>query len=252
MNLNCKTIVLPVLFVTVAYSTSYAQTKAAKYEIGIDAGTLIYQGDLSTHYLGSFHFLKPAIGVFASREINKNLAIRANLVLGKISDDESVYSRPAYKRLRNFKFNTSITEFSALVVWNMTEKGSDESTRKLVPYLFGGAGMSFLNVHRDWSNFNREAFTPTSTIGIGLSADSAHSLPGAIPVIPIGAGLRFEIGQKLSLAGEFNYRLAFNDYLDGFSQAVNPKTKDKYYGISIGLIYTFNKNSGIDCPKVGK
>ena len=252
MNLNCKTIALPVLLATVAYSTPYAQTKVAKYEIGINAGTLIYQGDLSTHYIGSFHYLKPAIGVFASRAINKNLAIRANLVLGKISDDESVYSSPAYKRQRNFKFNTSITEFSALLVWNVLGKSTDESDRRIVPYLFGGAGISFLNVHRDWSNFNRTAFPPTSSIAIGLAADSAHSLPGAIPAIPIGAGIRYAIGPKLSLAGEFNYRFVFTDYLDGFSQSVNPNSKDKYYGISIGLIYSFINNSGIDCPKVGK
>ncbi len=254
MNLHCRAIVLSVLLMSVVYVTPHAQTNAAKYEIGINAGTLIYQGDLSSSYLGSYHLhsLKPAVGLFASRAINNNFAIRANLAFGKISDDESTYSSPAYKRQRNFEFNTSIAEFSALLVWNVLGNSTDESVRKIVPYLFGGIGMSFLNVHRDWSKFNRVSFPPTSSIGIGLAADSAHSLPGAIPVIPIGAGIRYAIGPKLSVAGEFNYRFAFNDYLDGFSQAVNPKTKDKYYGISIGLIYTFNKKSGIDCPKVGK
>src|ERR1035437_10067513 len=160
MNLNCKTIVLSVLFTTVTFLASDAQTNAAKYEIGINAGTLIYQGDLSTSYLGSYHFhsLKPAVGLFASRAINNDFAIRANLALGKISDDESSYSSPAYKRLRNFKFNTSITEFSALLVWNVLGNRTDESVRKIVPYLFGGVGMALVNVHRDWSNFNRAAF----------------------------------------------------------------------------------------------
>lgn len=253
MNFKSKSIVLSVLFATLAYLTPHAQKNATKYEIGVNAGTLIYQGDLSTSYLGSYHLhsLKPALGLFASRAINNNFAIRANLAFGKISDDESAYSSPSYKRLRNFKFNTSITELSALLVWNVLGNSTDESERKIIPYLFGGAGVALVNIHRDWSNFNRDVFLPTSAEAKGIALDSAHSLPGAIPVIPIGAGLRYAIGPKLSLAGEFNYRLAFNDYLDGFSQAVNPKSKDKYYGISIGLIYSF-KNSGINCPHIYK
>lgn len=251
MNLDFKAIVLSVLLISVFCERSYSQINKGKYEIGINAGTLIYQGDLSTSYLGSFHSLKPAIGLFASRTINKNFSIRANLNIGKISDDESVYSSPSYKRLRNFNFNSSITELSALLVWDFLGNSNDESFHKLTPYVFGGAGVAFVNIHRDWSKFDRTTYGATSPTQIGLSADSAHSLPGAIPVIPIGVGARYSIGPNLSLSGEINYRFVFNDYLDGFSHAVNPNSKDKYYGISIGLIYSFRSN-GIDCPHVGK
>lgn len=247
MFLACRTVVLSGLFTSVAYSVTYAQINSPKYEIGVGVGTTIYQGDLSTSYLGSFHSLKPAINLFASRSIDQYFAIRANLAFSKVADDESTYSSPSYKRTRNFKFSTTIAELSAQLVWNITGI-NDNETHKIIPYLYGGAGLASLKIYRDWSKFMRANYSDLSTEKNGLPIDSAHSLPNIIPIIPVGAGLRYAVSPNLSLAGEFNYHFLFTDYLDGFSQAVNPKSKDKYYSISFGIIYSFKK-SGIDCPR---
>jgi outer membrane receptor protein involved in Fe transport len=81
-----------------------------------------------------------------------------------------------------------------------------------------------------------------------LAADMSHPLPKAIPVIPIGAGIRYGITPALSVTAEASYRVTFTDYLDGFSQVANPNKDDRYYSWSIGLVYKFISSDILRCP----
>ena len=85
----------------------------------------------------------------------------------------------------------------------------------------------------------------------GLAVDAAKSLPPIIPVLPVGAGVRYSLNDRFSLIGETSYRLSFTDYLDGFSKAANPNKNDHYLSHSIGVIYSFKKknNKELGCPK---
>ncbi|MFI5133906.1 MAG: hypothetical protein ACHQEB_06190 [Chitinophagales bacterium] len=69
-------------------------------------------------------------------------------------------------------------------------------------------------------------------------------------MIPAGAGISYSVSQKLSLSVESMYRFTFTDYLDGFSQAANPKWNDHYYGYTIGLIYRLGVRNKLNCPQV--
>ena len=69
-------------------------------------------------------------------------------------------------------------------------------------------------------------------------------------VFPVSAGLRYAFTNNLSINLATTYRLNSTDYLDGFSQAVNPAKKDNFFTNAIGLIYSFGKNTMIKCPKL--
>ena len=74
--------------------------------------------------------------------------------------------------------------------------------------------------------------------------DSAHSLPKVIPVLPVGAGLRYFFSPKFGLNLEASYRVSFTDYIDGFSQAANPDLKDHYMNYALGIIFRPGGDSG--------
>jgi len=231
------------------YCAVRAQTDLPKYEIGVSAGAFVYQGDLTPSSLGSFKTMKPVIGVSASRILNPWFSIRANLMVGKIAGDDAKYASPSWRRDRNFNFSSSLTEVSVLAVWNIFGNNGNPQSG-FSPYLFGGAGYTFLHIRRDWSKMNTSVFGAESTVQTGLNADSAHALPRGIPVFPLGIGMRYPLTGSLSLSAEAAYRFSFTDYLDGFSKSGNPVRKDHYTSYSIGVIYSLGRRNRMACPVI--
>src|ERR1700748_1801099 len=88
-----------VFFVCVSHIAN-AQLNPSKYEIGITAGTFVYQGDLSPSAIGSLQLLQPGLTLFGVKNLGQSFSIRANFAIGKLSADESNYSSPAYHQLR--------------------------------------------------------------------------------------------------------------------------------------------------------
>jgi hypothetical protein len=227
----------------------FAQQKNPKYEFGAGVGFVVYQGDLTPEQLGSFRTLKPAVGFYVSRILGPSFSLRTNLAYGHLHGDDARYSFPEYRQQRNFNFTSPVLEVSELLVWNAAGKNYDD--KGFSPYLFAGAGLSFLNIKRDWSKINTKYFLPESSeIWAGLAADSVHSLPHIIPVIPVGAGIRYGITSSISVFAESSYRLSFTDYIDGFSRAANPTKRDHYYINTIGLVYHPDRKSRLNCPAI--
>ena len=220
-----------------------AQAKPSPYEVGIHLGTSLYLGDLIPTFLGTYKSPGLFYGIDGSRKLNNRFLVRASLSHGKIKANDANYKSPQWRQERNFNFKTSITEILANVVWNPFG-----NNHLLTPYVFAGAGYSFLKITRDYSNFNENYFANEPRTLAGLSADIAHTLPKGTLVIPAGAGIRYPVSNKLSLSAETAFRFTGNDYLDGFSKAANPKRKDDYFTHTIGLIYAFGSKNMLACP----
>lgn len=222
------------------------QLTASKYSFGINAGTFIYQGDLTPSAIGSFRTPSLVIGLNASRYVTNKFSARLDLNLGRLKGDDAAYKTPAWRQERNFAFKTPATELIGSVVWDA--RGRE---KRLSPYLFAGLGYSFLRINRDYSNFNTEYFAAEPGVIEGLNNDINTRLPKGLPILPAGLGIRYRLNNNFSLNTEASYRYISSDYLDGFSQAANPDKKDHYYKFSIGLTYSRNKNNGgLDCPVV--
>jgi Domain of unknown function (DUF6089) len=232
-----------------AMSSAYAQQNNYKYEFGINLGFLVYQGDLTPRRLGSFETQKFSVGLHASRLFSSTFSVRGNLVIGSLKGDDAKYDSPEYRKQRNFNFTSPLVEFSGQLVWNVL--GRNYVDKGFSPYVFAGAGFSFLKTKRDWSNISTTYFNPeVSEVWAGLAADSAHALPRAIPVAPIGAGVKYFFTPRFAVNAETSYRLTVTDYIDGFSQAANPKKNDHYLNYSIGLVYRTGKNDRLKCPTI--
>ena len=224
-----------------------AQINLSNWQVGFSGGVFVYQGDLTPSMLGSYKTLKPEINLYVSRILTPSFILRTNLALGKLKGDESKYASPAYRRERNLSFTTPVTEISEQLVWNMFGNNGNEIGKRFSPYLFAGAGVSFLNVKRA-SNINKGYFVNEPQVEAGLAEDLKISPPRAALVLPAGIGVEYYVSPKISLTAETSFRYTFTDYLDGFSRVASSNKKDFYQSHSIGLVYKFGKKNQLACP----
>lgn len=223
-----------------------------KWMIGVNAGTMIYQGDLTPFTFGSYKTPAFMFGISAAKIMNPYFALRVNAVFSKLKGDDAAYKKPVWRQYRAFSFITPVTEFNAQLLWSPYGNNSHETGQRITPYFFGGAGVSFVNISRDYSRLDSSAFGFSAKQQSGLRIDSARNLPRTLFVLPVGAGLSYYLGNRWSLNYELTFRYTFTDYLDGFSYSVNSGSKDYYHTHSLGLVYRFGGNGGSDgklgCP----
>lgn len=226
-------------------SNASAQSPKPKYEAGMRLSGIIYQGDLAPSAIGSYKTPTLGFGLFVTRILNRHFLVRGNIDYSRLKGDDAVYSSPEWKQQRNFNFKASALEVAAHFIYSLTD---NYGSSRFSPYVFGGAGISFLNISRDHSQFNYTYNGWQDWVLLGLQDDIAQSPPKLAVILPVGAGVRYPLNDKLTLFGEGSYRFMFTDYLDGFSKSADPKHKDHYANISLGIIYRFGRN-GINCPK---
>ncbi len=225
----------------------FSQIDLSKYEVGLSGGVMVYQGDLTPEKIGAYKTMKPQLALHIYRKINTSFSLRFNINRGRIKGDDAKYANPDWRQQRNFNFTSSVTELSVQGLWSFLENRAP----RLSPYVFAGAGVSFLTIKRDYSNYNTAFFGESSDVSAGLAEDAATRLPKVLAVAPVGAGVRYFLNDRFSLIGETSYRLSFTDYLDGFSKAANAAKKDHYFSHSVGVVYSFgNKSKGLGCPTV--
>ena len=176
-----------------------AQLNLSKWQVGLNAGIFIYQGDLTPSPIGSYRTLSPGFGLYISRILSPSFILRTNLAKGKLRGFDGAYASPWWRKERNFKFSTPVTEISELLVWNIFKNNSNQSGRRFSPYIFVGAGVSLLKVNRDYSGMNPAIFKDGSDVIIGLASDMAVKPPSATLVLPAGAGVEYYLTPHFSL-----------------------------------------------------
>lgn len=247
--------------------------KASSFEIGMDIGGMVSLSPLTPYgRLGAWKQISaPSIDFFIEKPIIGPVSIRGKFFLGTYGEDDSKtqgYSNWDWlKEYRKVKFSTSVKEVTGMVVFNLLRgEPTETNPHKISAYVFAGAGVAFVNVTRNWQNFDREYFlVDNPSLVEDLARDTAHALPNKAFVIPLGGGLKYAISPKFSLLGEVNFRYTKQQYLDGFynvgnnqrNVGYNLKKDDYYYGVSIGISYRINtltmggaSKGKLGCPKV--
>jgi OOP family OmpA-OmpF porin len=221
------------------------QPVTPKYEFGIGAGIVAYQGDLAPTVWGQYKSLSPAVQAHITRLFSPAFALRLGVTVGQFkADDVKSAFKESYRDYRRYNFTTSFAEISALAQWTPFAK----SNWRLNPYVMGGAGVSFVKVKNDWSKIGYDNF-PGENLQQRLQDDSAHSHNFPTFVLPLGVGLKYDVSQKVALRLEWINRITFTDYLDGFSKAANPDKNDRYSSVMLTLNFAFGKNKKSETSK---
>lgn len=196
--------------------------------VSVGSGVMYYWGDLAEGFTPGFG--RPSGNIGVSYYVKPQLAIRIGILSGTIFADDK-YSSYDTHRARNLHFRSNITELSVVMLYELFRNQKLESRYwkrigKIVsPYCFMGiAGFHFnpkAEYKGDWI-----ALQPLGTEGQYIQSnsgteqqyseiDNSYNL-WAIS-IPFGGGLKFNVGEHLSLGFETGVRKTFTDYLDDVS-----------------------------------
>jgi opacity protein-like surface antigen len=220
----------------------------AKYEVGLNVGLYVYQGDLVPSILGSFRTARPGVGIYLGRTISPSFSLGAAFNVSSLEGDDALYDKPEFRKHRAFRFKSSLKELSLQAKYNLT--GFFAYQPRLQPYIFAGIGVAVFNTEMDYSRLDRNYFSETSSTVVGLATDIVKPAKKTKPVLPLGVGLRYDLSSNFTLNMETAYRLTNTDYIDGFSLSANPKLNDHYLSQTVGVSYKFGRKSKYDCPVV--
>jgi opacity protein-like surface antigen len=248
MNIKREGILIIVALMHITAATAQSISNVPRFEIGASLAAFVYQGDLTPSVSGSTRTMRPGINLYGSKIVSAAFLLRTNLAIAGLKGNDALYDEPEFRKHRAFKFKSPLFELSELLVWNPL--GTNYNDRGFSPYLFGGLGLAFLHVKRDWSNFDAAYFGEASSLPALIAEDAAHKTPRITPVIPVGFGLRYAVSPRIAINAEGSYRFTRNDYIDGFSKAANPELADNYHSVSVGAVYRIGKKNTLDCPRV--
>lgn len=224
------------LFTTsLLFSLGLVAQEEYPWEIGLHVGLSTIGGDMIEQ---NGLFLDQASlggGIHLRRRFGGILALRAHLMFGTLSSDDTKNDDPAFQG-RGFSSKASILEPGlALELEPLANKrfAADGTFKKILsPYFFGGLGWGI------WSDPEADFNGRT---GAEVAQDRADGGSGSKLVLPVGAGLRWYLSPKTSLALEHGRRITGSDYLDGVSAAANPDEDDVYAFTTLGLNVGFGK-----------
>ena len=207
------------------------------HDIGVSVGPNFALTDLGgAKKIGSpflrdvdFQATRFSISAFYRYNINKFLAVRANLMYGMLSaNDKNTDGTPPgpngpmpswYRARRNLNFTTHIVEFQALAEINLKKYIHDAgsgSKDRWAPYIAGGVGFFWFNPYTKL-NGAKVKLKPLGTEGQNLGG--AYKKPYKNVNFDLMAliGVKYNVTERFSIALEGVYHQTFTDYLDDVS-----------------------------------
>lgn len=172
------------------------QMSGQMYEVGIFAGGANNIGDV-----GRTNFVLPsdiAFGGLFKWNKSRRYAWRASVIYGKFTADDTK-SDQASRQQRGFVIDNSILEASAGLEFNFIEYDLDQLGPAFTPYLY--TGVTYFRY--DYKYFDA-----------GQLQDNNNQRDGSF-AIPMTAGVKIRLGQKLIIGAEVGARYTFTDNLDG-------------------------------------
>jgi OmpA-OmpF porin, OOP family len=228
-------------------------------EFGFLLGALRYNGDITPDDSYSIKELNPAGGIFLRKHFAPQFALRANLLASQIQASDRDYTTPEWREYRHFSTKTTISELSLRAEWDIFGKRRYRHRDTLTYTLDRYTQHALVNVPR-------AGFAPYVFVGGGLTVSNAKARfdsdsPGAEELQPLveqdikngsgwrakpgfllGGGLNFDLGRRTVLGFEVGAHAPLTDYLDGISQAGNPKNPDWFWFGGLTLSFRFGKD----------
>lgn len=182
-----KTLIIFVLLTFLSPSFLSAQDDEYRMEAGGMLGGSFYMGDANTSI--PFKNLQFASGAMARYIINPHMALKANLILGRISGNTE-NSDSKYPENKQVSFSRNIFDLGSQFEYNFWGYGIGQEYkgyRKFTPYILGGIGLTF-------------APAP---------AKDVYTLN-----FPIGAGIKYKLNRRINIGCEWTMRFSLSDNLD--------------------------------------
>ncbi len=209
----------------------------SSWELGIGVNAANYQGDLVKTTLPTLKETNVAFGAFIRRNFNEHWGLQLGADFGKLTGDDANFTE---RTSRKFNFENKFTNVALNLLWSPLEtENKNGKKRKILPYFMGGVGY-FLG--KPITNFN-EATTDGSQAGI--ATDKADLEKNALSP-SFGAGFKFPLSDKVTLALEGRHHATQFDYIDGVSSAGNKEKNDWFVTGGLNLAIKLGKAKDTD------
>ncbi len=209
-----------------AVSTAMAQ----RASIGLNAGILLYNGDLNRGL--RLADARPGAGIFYRYQLTDLIGFRGGIGFGLLTADDSDADDDVLAARRLQSFETSVAEIYGAVEYRFWREHNAFDQPIPVMYLFVGIGGVLVprpdNSETDFSTFQ--------------------------PIVPFGLGVTYKVAQQVIIGAELGLRKTFFDHLDNVS-AGDISTKDYnvgdqfstdwYHFVGVSVSYLFYS---VRCP----
>ncbi len=212
-----KKILSTALFLVLMASSVSAQNKVNNMSVGIQFGTIEYNGEYAKEIFSFAPGIHPSVGFNVSKYITPSFDVRGNFRIGMIDGSDSTGG-----------FKTSLFDVNVLLDYKFNNGYILKEDAFFAPYMFIGIADAVT-----W-------LTPNSTL--------VKQEPLAYFNIPMGLGFKFNFSPSMYLSLETHYNYAFTDQLDGkvgISGNAN-KWDDSFLYNSIGFGYNFSVGKDSD------
>lgn len=218
-----KALIICVAAIMTATMSTHAQSAPYKFDIGAELGASGYIGDANTANL----MKHPGFdGELSFRYIpNTRWAFRGVMSMLTLSGSTADLDETLPSTITEpIDFSSTVYDLGARVEFNFFSYGIGETYKRL----------------RRWS--------PYLTLGIGVCLSSSGGTTSAAPTLPMGAGIKFKLRERINLGVEVTMTKAFGDKIDGpvLNDLNGIKTAfyrntDWFSRLTIGISYEFGK-----------
>jgi len=206
---------------------------------GLFVGLSHYSGDVNPTVTPDISQPGLAIGAMAHLYASPAIGIRGSLTYLRLRGSDQEYGE---MDTRNFSFRTNVIELAGVAEWEpfapnriyTDQEGGQAIGRIISPYVLAGFSLGIAQLDPDFSGY--QGGNPL--VRSGILEDKAQGNSKAIFSIPIGLGVKFDLSEQLTLAGEITGRLPLSDYLDGIA-AAGGNRNDGFFTSGLILYYRF-------------
>lgn len=206
--------IFTVLLATLGCYCAQAQYEYVQQgEFGITAGAAHYFGDINTR--GSINRPKPALGIFFRKQFNNYLGLRVSAHYAQLGYSD-IYSKNTFQQRRNLSFNTNIWELALHGDFNFFKFMPGNPDYLFTPYVTLGVGLFSYDPYALLDG-KKVFLRPLGTEGQNRNYLGRKPYNTMALCFPIGAGIKYNLTEKVNLSFEISHRLTATDYLDDVS-----------------------------------
>lgn len=192
---------------------------------GLIGGISYYMGDINPNR--HFYNPSPAFGVIYRININPRYAIRGNVYYTQISGSDLDFPELLHpdRAFLPVSFSTTMLDLNIQTEFNFLPFTPNVGKFKYTPYVSCGIGF---------------------TMAMSSNVNAGHHF-----TFPFGAGLKFNLTDKISTGAEWSFRKTFTDRIDGVENPTGIQSlihnNDWYSYLAVFITYKFFKFAQ-DCP----
>lgn len=209
-----KRVLFSVLLSTITVGLSAQEDPEYRAELGGGIGLVSYQGDFNGNL---FKDVQPMFTVLGRYKFNPRMALAMNISIGKIKGS-SRNAKTYYPLTEDIDFSHGLVDVGFRYEYNFWPYGTGREYRgaqRLTPYIYIGLGATFAKPDK-------------TEVAVNL---------------PVGAGVKYKVGERLNLALEWTMHFTSSDMLDGVKDPYGIKSSglfkntDCYSHLRLSLTY---------------